>query len=217
MDNLNELFSALAKAQGNMTNAEKNTDNAYLKSKYADLASVVDAARPHLAENGLCVIQRIVSIDGEAHLVTTLGHSSGQNIESAIKIEVKADPNNPKVNYMHALGSSLSYLRRYSYQCITGVTVGSNDDDGNNAVPHNYRPQAKAASAAVAVDLISNEEVKQLEDLIGDNIELLNDALLKGQIHSLKGLSKSRLSGFISWIEKEKAKREQMEAEDFIL
>ena len=215
MDNLNELFTALAKAQIEMTNAEKNTDNAYLKSKYADLSSIMEAARPHLSKNGLSVIQRIVYVDGEMYLQSILGHSSGQHIDSNIKVDVKVDPNNPKINYMHALGSSLSYLRRYSYSSLVGVAVGTNDDDGNNAVPTNYRPASKGAVAPVAVDLINDKEVEQLEAIIGDNIELLNDALLKGQINSLRELSKSRLSGFVAWVEKEKSKR--AEAEDFIL
>jgi hypothetical protein len=214
MSEYNELFTALAKAQMEMTNAEKNTDNAYLKSKYADLSSVMDAARPHLSKNGLCVIQVITEVDGVEYLKTILGHSSGQSIESNIKLVAKADPNNTKTNYYHALGSALSYLRRYSYCAIVGVAVGTNDDDGNASVPQNYRPPVKAAHAAAAV-LISDDDVYRLETLIGDNVELLNDALLKGKISDLRQLEQSRLSGFIQWIEKEKSKR--AEAEDFIL
>lgn len=213
MENLNELFTALAKSQIEMTNAEKNTDNAYLKSKYADLSSMMEAARPHLAKNGLAVLQRIVYMDGDMYLQTVLGHSSGQYIDSNIKVDVKVDPSNPKINYMHALGSSLTYLRRYSYGAIVGIAVGANDDDGNAAVPQNYKPPVK--SSPVAVDLISSEDVGYLETLIGDDVELLNDALLKGKIHDLKQLEKNRLSGFVAWIEKEKSKR--AEAEDFIL
>lgn len=220
MNELNELFEALAKAQIEMTNAEKNTDNAYLKSKYADFSSVVDAARPHLAKNGLAVLQRIVYVDGEMYLQTILGHSSGQQIDSNIRVDVKVDPNNPKINYMHALGSSLSYLRRYSYSSLVGVAVGTNDDDGNSSVPQNYRPAAKAVTvtAFAAADFISEEQVAEIEQIIDGNIELLNDALLVGKINDLKQLQKSRVAGFIKWLETEKFKREEREeAEDFIL
>ena len=45
---LDQLFAALAKAQGAITNAEKNTTNTFYKSKYADLAACMDAARKPL-------------------------------------------------------------------------------------------------------------------------------------------------------------------------
>ena len=75
---LNELMTALAKAQSEMEIAGKDSSNPYFKSKYADLASVVSASRPYLTKNGLSVIQQITYDDnGRRILVTILGHSSG--------------------------------------------------------------------------------------------------------------------------------------------
>ena len=42
---LNDLFSALSKAQAEMRNAEKDGKNPHFRSSYATLASVWDAAR----------------------------------------------------------------------------------------------------------------------------------------------------------------------------
>ncbi len=197
--NLNELFAALSKAQMEMTNAEKNVDNAYLKSKYADLASVMDAARPHLAKNGLAVIQRMVTIEGDLFLQTILGHASGQSIESMIKVEVK-ESKDGKTNYMHALGSSLSYLRRYSYAALVGVAVGTNDDDGNDSMPTGYRPEKKSGKSPV-VEYISKEEAAEIEELIGDDEELRQDFLAKGRISKIEFLEKGRFGASMFWLE----------------
>ena len=52
-----ELFAALAKAQGEIENASKNAANPHFKSKYADLAEVLNTIRPTFATNGLSMIQ----------------------------------------------------------------------------------------------------------------------------------------------------------------
>ena len=57
---LSELFTALSKAQLEMEVAKTDSVNPFFKSKYADLASVVKASRPHLAKNGLSIIQRVI-------------------------------------------------------------------------------------------------------------------------------------------------------------
>ena len=56
-ENINEISSALAKAQGKIENATKDSSNPFFKSKYADLTSVWAACRKQLSENGLSVIQ----------------------------------------------------------------------------------------------------------------------------------------------------------------
>src|ERR1700742_2994944 len=109
---LGELMGALAKAQGEMEVAGKDSANPFFKSKYADLASIVSASRPYLAKNGLSVMQKI-ELDGEDRriLVTILGHSSGQFITSRMII-------NPLKEDIQSLGSAITYLRRYAYASL---------------------------------------------------------------------------------------------------
>ena len=45
-DSIAELAKALAKAQGEIENASKNAANPHFKSKYADLAEVLNTVRP---------------------------------------------------------------------------------------------------------------------------------------------------------------------------
>ncbi len=133
-DSINELAMALAKAQGQMRAAVKDASNPFFKSKYADLASVVDAIKTPLSSNGLSYVQ-FVGSDAEAHYVETmLIHSSGQYLSERVKIVV-AKPNDPQ-----SFGSAVTYFRRYSLQAVCGVPA--DDDDGNAATgkPGVHRP-----------------------------------------------------------------------------
>ena len=132
MDNQSErigsLAAALAKAQGSLNAALKDSKNPHLKNKYADLASIWNAAREPLAENELAVIQTTDASDnGPQYLVTTLAHSSGEWIKGYLRIGTEGA--NKGVNLNQALGSSISYMRRYALAAIVGVI--QDDDDGN--------------------------------------------------------------------------------------
>ena len=81
-DQLGQLADALSKAQGQMGNAKKDSANPFFKSKYADLASVVDASKAELTANGLAVVQLPTMRDGKMVLEYVLLHSSGEFIGS---------------------------------------------------------------------------------------------------------------------------------------
>jgi len=123
-EQINELATALAKAQGQIEGAKKDAANPFFKSKYADLASVWDACRSALAVNGLAVIQS-PSADGmRVSVDTLLTHGSGQWMAGTVSVTAKEDT-------PQAIGSAITYLRRYALQSFVGVAP--EDDDGNAA------------------------------------------------------------------------------------
>lgn len=137
-ESINEIATALAKAQGEMGGAVKDAANPFFKSKYADLASVWDACRAPLSKNGLAVIQ---SPSAEGSLVTVstlLTHSSGQWMRGCISVAAKDD--SPQ-----AVGSAVTYLRRYSLQSFAGIAP--EDDDGEGAQPRNGAGKTERAPA----------------------------------------------------------------------
>jgi hypothetical protein len=123
-EQINELVTALAKAQAEMQNAPYNQTNPAFKSKYADLASIRDATIPSLTKHGLSLFQ-MTKLNGEGmSLVTRLAHSSGQWIESTYPLPIADRP--------HIMGSAITYARRYSWAAICGIAAEA-DDDGNEA------------------------------------------------------------------------------------
>lgn len=122
--NVGKLFDALAKAQGEIRGAAKDATNPHFKSKYADLASIVDAARP-LAKHGIATVQIPFSENGEIGVTTILGHGSGEWISGRLSVKpLKLDP--------QGAGSVLTYLRRYSLAAMAGIAP--EDDDGEGAM-----------------------------------------------------------------------------------
>ena len=154
-----ELAAALAKAQGLMTGAGKSTENPFFRSKYADLASVWDACRGPLSQCQLAIVQcpqvtylgspefyETVTKQGDKRLSvkvlcrvsvrTRLLHASGQWIEDTLSTVLPvAEP--------QAIGSAITYLRRYALQALVGVAP--EDDDGETAQGRGVTPSATAA------------------------------------------------------------------------
>ena len=123
-DSIASLAAALAKAQGEMENASKNSQNPHFKSKYADLAEILNTVRPVLSKHGLAVTQFPAFESGTAHVETILTHASGEWMSGTCSAPVqKSDP--------QGVGSALTYLRRYSLAAVCGLA--QEDDDANAA------------------------------------------------------------------------------------
>ena len=121
------LAAALAKAQGTMKGAVKDSANPFFKSKYADLASVVEAIRAAFSANGLSYIQTVQSSElDEVRVETMILHSSGEWISCGV-LALPVSKNDAQ-----GYGSALTYARRYSLSAAVGVAP--EDDDGNAAV-----------------------------------------------------------------------------------
>jgi ERF superfamily len=162
-ENINELATALSKAQGEMQAAIKDKVNPFYKSAYADLGSVWDAARPVLSKYGLCIMQTTEITADKTIMVTILAHTSGQWVKSYL-------PLNPTKNDSQGMGAAITYLRRYSLSAIMGV-VCDEDDDGETASGRgkNNTPAQTSAQATlnpVAVEKIGKAEVTALNDLL---------------------------------------------------
>lgn len=127
-EQINELAAALAKAQAEIKNAVFNKINPHFKSKYADLASVRDAVTPALTKHGIAIVQATYDHEHILYVTTRLIHTSGQWVESAYPII--NDTNKPQ-----AMGSALSYARRYSLSAICNI-ASEEDDDANEAQEH---------------------------------------------------------------------------------
>jgi len=132
---INELAAALSKAQATIAGAHRNAANPFFKSRYADLASVWDAIREPLTGNGLSLVQIPSAVGNIVSVETILMHSSGQYLRGTMTATAKDD--SPQ-----AIGSIVSYLRRYAAASFCGVCPV--DDDAEAAQPRGTVPQAPA-------------------------------------------------------------------------
>lgn len=123
---VSKLFAALVAAQAEMRNPPKDSINPHFKSRFADLATVLDTVKPVLAKHRLGVVQMPCEVEGVGPaLATMLIHESGEYVRSTIGLRpVKASPQDT--------GSAMTYARRYGLQAVLGITA-DDDDDGNHA------------------------------------------------------------------------------------
>lgn len=149
-EQINELAEALAKAQGQIEGAKKDSANPFFKSKYADLASVWEACRVQLSSNGLSVTQCPEESENGIAIETMLLHSSGQWIKSRYTMPVsKLDA--------QAVGSAITYARRYALSAIIGIAP--EDEDGNSAAK--ARPEEKVKNKTDPLPEYPNDRFKE--------------------------------------------------------
>lgn len=161
-DSIAALAAALAEAQGEMENASKNSTNPHFKSKYADLAEVLNTVRPVLSKHGLSVTQFPSYGEGLVHVETIIAHKSGEWMSE--KCSAPAQKQDPQ-----GVGSAISYLRRYSLAAVCGIA--QEDDDANAATKPKAetKPTPRPAPAKVENDKqLTDSQRKQLMAIYGN-------------------------------------------------
>jgi len=151
-ESIKELASALALAQGEIENASKSAANPFFKSKYADLAEVINTLKPVFAKHGLSYTQMPCGMDehGKVTVETMLMHKSGEWLLSAITLPLgKTDA--------QSVGSAITYARRYALAAVCGIA--QEDDDGNAA----SQPAPKATKAPLRPDAKKVAEINGCE------------------------------------------------------
>ncbi|WP_297803694.1 ERF family protein [uncultured Brevundimonas sp.] len=122
--NVAEFAKAFVAAQMATEAVKKAASNPHFKSKYADLAEVVEATVPALNANGIAVMQSPGYDNGLVSITTVLIHESGATATGTLRLNpTKADP--------QGIGSAITYGRRYALLAMTGAAP--EDDDGNAA------------------------------------------------------------------------------------
>lgn len=132
-DQVDQLATALAKAQGQFESVERNREVKVTmrenKGKYTfwycTLDAIVDVIRKPLADNGLCYAQGVNGSENGTVVETMLMHSSGQWLETQTPVRLEGQT-------AQSLGSGITYAKRYALTALLGI-VAEEDDDANDA------------------------------------------------------------------------------------
>lgn len=131
--NINELAKALSLAQVKFASVKKDNpvDTGKYQYVYADLASFIEAVRKPLSEHGLAITQLVspTAENGAVTVETVLLHESGQWLSTAVTLVIAGG--GPQ-----ALGSAISYARRYGLSGILGIAAEEDDDGGKAQETH---------------------------------------------------------------------------------
>jgi hypothetical protein len=123
-ESIKNIAGALVKFQASVSKVAKEANNPFFKSKYASLANILDTIQKPLSECGLAISQ---FPDGNALTTIILHADSGEWMESSYVMPV-AKQNDPQ-----AMGSAMTYARRYALGSILNLNI-DDDDDGEKAM-----------------------------------------------------------------------------------
>jgi hypothetical protein len=125
-ENIDKIAPAFVAALGKMSDVVKDTANDFGGYKYATLDAVTAMARPILADHGLAVVQEVAEGEHAIKILTRVLHVSGQWFESEpfpLAIEDRKG-----MTHAQAIGSTITYGRRYALQAMLGITAEADDD-----------------------------------------------------------------------------------------
>jgi hypothetical protein len=183
------LATALAKAQGELTNPEKAL-TATIQSpfptqgertfRYASLASGLDIARKCLGQHEIATIQA-TDIDrdgGLIRLTTTLVHASGEWVSSDWPVCPVSETVAPQ-----RLGAALTYARRYALFTLVGI-AGEDDLDAPELATQSEQPRPeqlalrKASNGNVHTSRrlpLAVDQSRQLRERLRQEISVITD------------------------------------------
>jgi len=152
-----KIYAKIHAAKQEIGVVKKNAKNPHFKNTYADLNALIDAVEPILLEKGLILLQPIK--DGKV-FTQIIDIDNGEMIESNIDLS-------PNLT-AQALGSQITYYRRYQISAI--LSLQADDDDGQKA----SAPQAITKPICSAV--LFEKAVNRYEGLELDVFDKLETA-----------------------------------------
>jgi hypothetical protein len=140
--------------------------------KHASLANVTEKINTELSKHGLSASWSIQQ-NGSVSVTCKITHNQGHSEETTLS--APSDTSGSK-NAIQAIGSTISYLSRYSLLCITGLSTSDMDDDGH----------------AASTELIDDKQKGVILDFINDKSVNLEKFLVYMKVDSVDSIPKSK-------------------------
>ena len=187
------IYIALAAAQTEMGPVVKGAVNPHFRSKYADLADVMQVALPALNKHGIAPWHSTVFADGTTIMRTTLSHGeSDTHINCDVPLIVAK-------NDMQGMKSATTYAKRIGIESLTGIAP--EDDDGNAA--------AKAAPKSQPAKKITAEQFQTIQAQVFATQTPEDKICAYMQVNDLHDMTEKQAADAIAMLNKKLAKMEE--------
>ena len=157
---LDEIGKSLAEAQAEfpiLPKTKKVTvkthDGKSYSYSYADLATIIETILPITSKHGLSVVQLPSVMSGKNTLITRLLHTSGQWIECELPLKAQRDG-------AQALGSAMTYMRRYGMSAILCLATDE-DEDGQLADTDHVGATPQVKKGVPIADVPSDKDARK--------------------------------------------------------
>ena len=162
----NNIYYKLSLVKQEIGTLSKNAKNPFFKSDYLDLNGILSAVEPLLHKYGLLLLQPCLNGKVWTKIVDI---ESENEVQSYIEMTPN---NNPQ-----AMGSQISYYRRYGIQAL--LALQAVDDDGNHASKPEPKLLTKERFDGAILSIKSGDytasKLRQDWDLNKEQLETLNN------------------------------------------
>jgi hypothetical protein len=164
--------SAMTAFKANPPKITKDKHVQFNKTEYthASLGNVTEIINSKLAEHGLSASWSTHQADAIIEVTCTIMHSLGHCERTTLK--ASPDQSGGK-NNIQAIGSTISYLQRYTLLSLTGLATHDQDDDGIKS----DQKYIDKEQFDVLVDMINEVEADEEKFLKYMKVDILEDIL----------------------------------------
>lgn len=145
--------AAIAEAKSKIKPVSKNREGNNNK-RYADLAAYAKEIDPILAQHGLSYRYRSDQDGGAIRVTCVLSHRDGHSEETTLSAAPDTSGNK---NSIQAIGSTITYLQRYSLTLAIGLSASEDDDGkaagGDEAISEDQLKELQALASKASADL----------------------------------------------------------------
>lgn len=184
---MENLFKAFINFQKEFKGMKADATNPFFKSTYITLDGILETVRPILTKNGLAIFQEVKGSEGTISVKTKILHESGESLDTEWLEMKPAKSNDPQ-----ALGSCITYAKRYQLGAVLGICE-SIDDDGNKATGNKSQNKLtesqikrlyaialqKSIAANQLVDMVMKKYKKRVENLSKEEYDHICSSLEK--------------------------------------
>ncbi len=152
--------SSMAMLQSQLPEISKEGEiavNGNVRSKYARYEDIMKAIKPLLSTHGISISFRANFSENMLDITGVISHQEGHSEETTMRLPF--DSSGSK-NTVQAIGSSVSYGKRYVLCMLLNISTGGEDDDGNTSA----KP-----GAGISDDTVS--KIQQGMEVTGKSLE----------------------------------------------
>lgn len=149
--------------------------------KHATLDQVIAAALPHMSENGLSHRWETKQEGDQISVACVITHEQGHSERT--ELTAPPDESGGK-NSIQAIGSTVSYLERYTFMAATGLAASDMDNDGG--LLGEVISEKQAADLEALITEVGANKDSFLKTCKTDKLESLPAKMFKGAVARLE-------------------------------
>lgn len=163
-----EFNAAMAAMQSEMPSIAERGEikvQGQVRSNYATFEDINDIVKPIMQQFGFAVSFRVETTAGGMSVTGILMHRAGHREKTTMLLPL--DTSGSK-NAVQAVGSSVSYGKRYVMSALLNLTTRGEDDDGHAAVPVSTITDAQAKAMRGLLSKCKPETVDGFTKIYGE-------------------------------------------------